>query len=84
MSDPSCTSAMYTYNICHSDLSNKIFRPLVKCVTEKIIFLFLNQNICIMSTVLANEICLNQHNYVLGTQKNCLNEMVLLSTQTIC
>ena len=45
------------------------FSPSVKSAYQKIFFLFLNQNICFD---------------VLGTQKNSLNEMVLLSTQIIC
>ena len=45
------------------------------CVTEKIFFLFLNQNIC---CGYSKQTC------VVGTQKNRLNETVLLSTQNIC
>ena len=44
----------------------KVGRPFLRVLTQKLVFLFLNQNIC----------C--------GTQKNRLNETVLLSIQNIC
>ena len=47
---------------------HRMCRPLVRVCNRKIFFLFLNQNIY----------------YNKGTQKNRLNEMVLLSTQNIC